>query len=112
MRIRADNFGHVGLDGAVSTTGARSPWSAKLQQGSARRARAAAEAAARLERHATRRRSDVLQLCHWLQTELVSDEPDAELQIWDEAQKQLAQQVGWGGACRLIELTRQHEHDR
>ena len=111
-------------DGLTTTSGARSPWSTqapRLAQGSAalQRPRSAAAARSRAgpkgEQNASRHpagREDVQQLCYWLQGELAAaaDEPEAELQVWDEACQELARQAGIHCAerGRLIELTRQH----
>jgi len=57
-------------------------------------------------------RAEVLQVCHWLQTELASraEDEEAELQVWNEACRELSRQAGVVCAerGRLLELSRQH----
>ena len=96
-------------DGATSLSCAHSPWTAPRPQSAAKKR--APYGTQTVPSHPASR-AEVLQLCHWLQTELASraEDEEAELQVWDEACRELSRQAGVVCAerGRLLELSRQH----
>ena len=112
-------------DGTTSRSCAHSLWSAPRPQSAAvgvggppQRTRSSpalkkrAPYGAQTDKSHPASRAEVLQLCHWLQTELASraEDEEAELQVWDEACRELSRQAGVVCAerGRLLELSRQH----